>query len=262
MTSAEPHIAVGDIAARLDIGPGDTVLVSSDVLRLALACRERGERFDADVFIDSLQARIGATGTLLFPTYSWAFCKGEGFDAKKTPSLMGALTSQALRRPDFRRTRHPLYSFAVWGAGQQDLCALDNRDSWSEDSPFGYLYRRNAKNLFAGIHYRQAFTFDHYAEQKVGVPYRYFKSFFGPYTDENGTTTSRAEYTMYVRDLSLGIGTFVRPELDDVLAQAGLYQEQTINGVYFGQIALHGACDIMEQDIRDGGGLIYTAPEP
>jgi hypothetical protein len=40
-----------------------------------------------------------------------------------------------------------------------------------------------------------------------------------------------------------------------------LYAASSINGIYFGLVDLHGACDIMEHDLRTRGGLIYTAPE-
>lgn len=252
------YVPYAAIAERLAIAPGDILVVSSDVLRIAIACRDEGERFDANRFIDSLLARVGPGGTVLFPTFTWEFCKTGRFDVRETPSLMGALTNAALKRPDFRRTRHALYSFAVWGARQAELCALDNMSSWSEDSPFGWLVRAGARNLFVGIDYKLAFTFDHYAEQKVGVDYRYHKIFRGEYVDYD-RRARQAEFSMYVRDLARNIVTYISPRLDAELAAAGLYRTWSVNGVYFGMIDLAGASAIMEDDLRRKGGLIYTA---
>lgn len=254
------YVPYRQIAERLGLKKGSVVNVSSDVLRLALEARAHGETFDANQFIEGLQEAVGPDGTILFPTFTWDFCKGIPFDRRKAPSLMGALTNAALRRSDFRRTRHALYSFAVWGRMKDELCALDNISSWSADSPFGVMDRAHAINLFVGIDYKLAFTFDHYAEQTVGVPYRYHKAFRSTYIDDDGSS-SEAEFTMYVRDLALKIETFVSPRLDEVLTKAGCYTFTHVNGIYFGQVDLHGACRIMEQDIREGGGLIYTAPE-
>jgi aminoglycoside 3-N-acetyltransferase len=260
MPRSDRYIPYGEIIDRIDVGAGDVLVVSSDVLKLAICCREHGERFDPDRFIDSLVSKVTEAGTVLFPTFTWDFCKGSPYDRRFTPSRMGALTNAALKRPDFRRTRHPIYSFAVWGQKQAELCSLDNVDSWSEDSPFGWLYRAHAKNLFVGIDYKQAFTFDHYTEQKVGVDYRFHKTFSGKYVDSDGHCR-HVGYRMYVRDLSRKIATYVSPQLDTALTNAGLYTAYTINGIYFGLVDLHGACDIMEHDLRTGGGLIYTAPE-
>lgn len=260
MAATDRYVCYTEIIDHLDVGTGDILVVSSDVLRLILCCRDHGETFDSHRFLDSIQSKVGDTGTVLLPTFTWAFCKDHRYDVRTTPSAMGALTNAALKRSDFRRTRHPIYSFAVWGAKQAELCALDNVDSWSEDSPFGWLYRSGAKNLFVGIDYKLAFTFDHYAEQKVGVDYRYDKTFSGDYTDADGQTR-QAAYRMYVRDLSRKIATYVSPKLDAVLTDAGLYTACTINGISFGLVDLRGACDIMEHDLRNHGGLIYTAPE-
>lgn len=260
MAETGDYIPYTRIIDRIQIAQGDIVVVSSDILSLLLACRKHGESFSADLFIDSLRRKVGHAGTVLFPTFTWEFCRIGCFDIRRTPAMTGALGSAALKRADFHRTRHPIYSFAVAGAAQEELCALDNIGSWAEDSPFGWLYRAHAKNLFVGIDYKLAFTFDHYAEEKVGVDYRFHKTFLGTYTDTYGISR-RAEYTMYVRDLSRNIATFISPELDSVLKKAGYYQRWTMNGIPFGLIDLHGACDVMEDDIRSQGHLIYTAPE-
>lgn len=260
MPRSEPYIPYAEIIDHIDVGEGDIVVVTSDVLKLAICCRDHGERFNPDRFIDSLVRKVTEKGTVLLPTFTWHFCKGKTYDRRLTPSRMGALTNATLKRPDFQRTRHPIYSFAVWGQKRDELCSLDNVDSWSEDSPFGWLYRARAKNLFVGIDYKLAFTFDHYVEQKTGVDYRFHKTFSGEYVDNDGHSR-HAEYRMYVRDLSRKIATYVSPKLDSVLQAGGFYTAYSINGVYFGLVDLHGACETMERDLRSRGGLIYTAPE-
>ena len=67
------------------------------------------------------------------------------FDYKKTPSNCGSLSNIALQRSDFKRTKHPIHSFAVFGKHKNYLCNLENKSSWGEDSPFKFLYK-NSKN--------------------------------------------------------------------------------------------------------------------
>jgi len=256
MKGLSTYISYKDIISQIDINEGDIVTVSSDVLRLICVCRENNEVFDADTFIDTIIKKIGDKGTLLFPTYNWGFCKGDAFDYRNTLSQVGAINNAALKRKDFRRTKHPIYSFAVWGRDQDYLCNLNNIDAWGADSPFEYLYERRAKNLVIGIDYRDGLVSLHYAEEKAGVSYRFFKDFTAPYIDEDGTARN-STYRMYVRDLSLNVDTATNPLMDDVLLAKGYYSRYSFNGIYFGLVDVRGIGDVMEHDIRTKGGLVY-----
>ena len=244
------------IISHLDIKKGDIINVSSDILKLICVCRENDEVFDPNIFIDTIINKIGDEGTLLFPTYNWGFCRGEVFDYHKTLSKTGALSNIALKREDFKRTKHPIYSFAVWGKDQDYLYNLKNIRSYGPNSPFAYLYENYAKNLFIGIDYKNGLTFDHFIEEKVGVDYRYYKDFTAPYIDKNGQKQNLT-YRMYVRDLSLNVVTEISPRLDNILLDKGYYKKYSINGIYFSLLDLHGVGDIMEHDIRTKGGLVF-----
>ena len=63
-----------DLVAELPLERGDRVLVASDVTTLCWEALQQGKKFDLDRLIDLLQKKIGPEGTLLFPTYNWAFC--------------------------------------------------------------------------------------------------------------------------------------------------------------------------------------------
>ena len=90
------YISYKDIISHIDIEEGDIVNVSSDVLKLICVCRENNEAFDSNAFIDTIIKKIGNTGTLLFPTYYWRFCKGDTFDYRNTLSQTGGLSNVAL----------------------------------------------------------------------------------------------------------------------------------------------------------------------
>jgi len=257
MKDPNKYISYKDIVSHIDIKEGDIVIVSSDVLRLICVCRENNEKFDPNVFIDTIIKKIGVKGTLIFPAYNWGFCKGQAFDYHNTLSLTGGLSNVALKRRDFKRTRHPIYSFAVWGQDQDYLCNLNNKSGWGADSPYAYLHAKRAKNLFIGIDHKDGgFSQVHYAEEKVGVDYRYFKDFTAPYIDENGVEKNLT-FCSYVRNLSLCARTEISPRMDDVLLDKGYYLKYSINDIYFGLIDLRGIGDIMEHDIKKKGGLVY-----
>jgi aminopeptidase-like protein len=131
-------------------------------------------------------------GTLMFPTYNWDYCKGEPFDIARTPSRTGALGAMALRRSDFERTQHPIYSFAVWGVQKAYLCGLTNKKSFGWDSPFGVIDMM----LLVNIDAQHSLTFAHHVEQILQVPWRWEKDFGGysMYVRQDGVETDLFEF--------------------------------------------------------------------
>ena len=224
----------------LGIGRGDLLTVSSDITTLLFrmsteyGIRGRNERNAAlDELINTLQEAVGTEGTLLFPVFSWDWCRGKGFDIRTTKGEVGALQNWVLEnRADFRRTRHPMYSFMVWGKDAETLAAMDNQDAWGPASPFRYLQDHGGKHLLFNVDSWQALTFCHYVEQEVRVPYRHPKYFFGQYTDGRGVTETRM-YSMYVRDMDMEAAVGVH---NDWLAENGaakkvLWEENTLTAV-------------------------------
>ena len=95
------------------------------------------------------------------------FCIGKEYDIRSDKSETGSLSKVALQRSDFRRTKHPIYSFAVSGKDREKLLSLDDQSGWGPNSLFAYFHKSGAKNLFIGIDYKNGFTFDHYFEEKI-----------------------------------------------------------------------------------------------
>lgn len=231
------------------INPGDVVYVISDILELSKSERAQGKRFDRGEFIDSIQKMVTSEGTILFPTFNWDFCKGVAFDYLKTPSKTGALTSFALSREDFKRTAHPLYSFAVWGKDTQKLVKMDNENAFGPGSVFDYMNQVNAKALVVGLHVLDGMTYVHHVEHMVGVPFRYTKRFTAPYIEADGTTHDYS-CTMYVRDMDMDAREIeqFRP-LSDILERDGVSKTWNRDGVPFHVISLRELDKYVRDDL-------------
>lgn len=194
----------------LGIQNGDVLYVASDITRLMYHVSsnydiESGKEYDEYLngLVNTLQEVVGDTGTLLFPVFTWDFCRGKGFSVKTSKGEVGALNNWILKnRTDFQRTQHPMYSFMVWGKDASVLTEMQNTDAWGEDSPFAYLRSNKAKTLMIDTVPGKCFTFMHYVERYLGVPWRYMKDFVGEYTDVNGNISKR-KYSMFVRDLDI-----------------------------------------------------------
>lgn len=240
----------------LNVNKGDTIYIASDIVRILIFHKKEGINFLPNDLIEYFLAKIGPRGNLLFPTFSWNFCRGIGFNYRETPSESGSLTKIAMNRGDFIRTKHPMYSFAVKGKDQELLFNLDDESGWGPNSLFAYFHKHKSKNLFIGIDYKDGFTFDHYAEETVGVDYRYFKYFTGEYTDRYGSKSTK-KYKMYVRDLEKNITTAINEKLDEILIKKNAYKKKYFKDIYFGMIDMKISGDIMIDDIKKQGGLIY-----
>lgn len=196
------NISLEQIIEELDISIGTELMVSSDITRFWGEYRKYFRDFSPQRLIELLQKKVTCEGTLIFPTYSWDFCEGKGFDYYNTIPRTGGLGRVALSMEGFHRTQHPIYSFAVWGKGAEELCALQNKSAFGIDSPFNYLKENKVEHLMIGIPFIKGYTFVHYVEERVGVPYRYLKDFTGKYIDKDGNETVRT-YSMNVRDLDM-----------------------------------------------------------
>lgn len=241
------YVSYRNLVDQFDICQGDIVLVGSDITRIAVQSIRNGEKLDLNIFIDSLMNKIGESGTLLFPTFNWGFCNGETFDYNTTVSKTGALTNAALKREDFTRTQHPIYSFAVWGKDKEQLYNMNNKSSFGEDSPFAYLYRNKAKMLTIDLCYQNSFTFVHYVEEMEKVDYRYIKDFTSKYIDKAGNESIRT-YSMNVRDLDKGVVTKINP-IGEEMESRGTSRHKFINNVDFYVIDLNKSYEVIREDI-------------
>ena len=240
----------------LDVVKNDTILLTSNTLPILTKYKKIDKNY-FNKFIDTFIKKIGPGGTLLLPTFSWDFCKGLGFDYYNTNPETGSLSKIVLKRKDFVRTRHPIYSFAVTGKYKNQLYKIDTKSGWSKNSVFDFLYKKNAKNLFIGLDYKNGFTFDHYIEEKNKVSYRFFKTFSGKYISKNKKEKIK-KYKMFVRNPELNGKTEINNKLDDIMLKNGCYKKYEFNKIEIGIISLKKAGDIMDKDIKNNGKLIYS----
>lgn len=243
------YISLKELAKHLQISRGDNIFVTSDVKQLLYSLVTKGDDTDLNILIDGIIEIIGEEGTLVFPTFNWDFCKGVTFDIKKTACKTGSLGKLALKRNDFKRTKHPIYSFAVWGKGQEEMCKIDNKSSFGIDSPFTYMKENGFKNLFIDKDFGHSFVFVHYVEETSGpVSYRYLKDFTAQYIDEDGKSSVRT-YSMNVRDLDLDVTNRIDEFEDDFLA-AGVMKKFSVNDIEYKLVDLCGCYPIIAEDVK------------
>ncbi len=231
---------------------GDTVLLHSRILRTLVAARRAGRRgLAAEHVLESFLALLGEEGTLLLPLFNFDFADGKPFVFDETRSQMGALTEAGRKYPGAVRTGHPVYSFCVIGKEAPKFKNLDNKSGYGADSPFGLLRELNGKIAVLDLPDQGSMTFYHHIEEMNQVNYRYSKDFTAPYTDELGVTTDRT-YSIYVRDLEMGVVTNVTPA-GEVLWRNGLYSGSRPNeGGGLRSAVAQRVFEVISELIQDG----------
>ncbi len=244
INSEKDYISYKQIPFNLNIKPGDTLVVASDITRLAMVSMKKEGGFDANFLIDAIQKKLGKEGTLLIPAYNFNLRSGDEFSPVNTPPVTGALSLLAFHRSDFIRTWHPLHSFMVWGKHAMSFSELRNKSSFGRNSPFAFLEQLNAKMLFAGTKPADALTYTHYVEETLKVKYRRYLKIMIDYVDDHNIHTHK-DFLFYKKKPGW---TMVMDRLE-LLLRDEFIDDTTINGIRFCLLELPGAGKIIRNDI-------------
>jgi aminoglycoside 3-N-acetyltransferase len=180
-----------------------------------------------------------AVGTLAVPAFNFAFAEGNPFDPSTAPAQgMGVFSEYVRTRPGALRTPHPLQSLAVIGRHAAELAGRDTPSAFDPSSAFERLLELDFKVLLLGADI-QAVSLLHYSEQRLGVPYRYWKDFSG--LVRTGETWETRTYRMYVRDLQLDPQLKIYT-IQDLLEARGQWRSAPLN---YGQLVVFKARDFV-----------------
>jgi len=182
------------------VWPGDHLFLHSDAIILAQLKGQpaRDEAFES--LLSALRQALGADGTLIIPTFTYSFTKGEDYDVRHSPSMVGDFTEFVRKRFPKHRSHQPIFSVVALGPDAVLYQEADVADCFGPESAFGRLYQKDGMIVCAGCSLERI-TFTHFVEQKFGVDYRYMKDFSGKILDD-AHPHGRSVTTRYlVRDL-------------------------------------------------------------
>ena len=193
-----------DALCSANIEKGDIIFVHSDVSVFGKLGNVRDRDKFLDMILNAFKEAVGSEGTIIMPTFTYSFTKGETYCPETSPSTVGVLTEFFRKQSGVARTIHPIFSAAVWGKEKAYFTEGLSKDSFDDDSIFGKLRKKKGKLVFFGVDFH-AMTFLHHIEQKHVVPYRYMKSFTGRI--KVGDKEYEDTYTYYVRYLDKNVVT-------------------------------------------------------
>lgn len=205
------------------VSSGDTVFLHCDAFFLAqISGSSTLEKMD--FFFNVLDQLLGEHGTLILPTFTYSFTKGEEFNLEQTPSTVGLLTEYFRKREGVKRSKDPNFSIACSGRHKEKFINAPIHDTFGLDSIFGILYSQNAHIICLGCSFDRI-TYTHYVEEVLNVDYRYFKEFSGQIVDQSTKKEVKVHY--FVRDTSFDTSVNLGL-LKNILEEKSLLKKSTI----------------------------------
>lgn len=191
--------ALSHTLSTLGIARGSALMVHSDAMAVA---QFPGQSNSAGMhaFWSGIQEWLGDEGTLLVPTFTYSLTRQVCFDRATSPSEVGLMTELFRTLPYVGRTRDPIFSMAVWGAGGDEIITAGGHDCFGQDSPFAWLAAHDGWIAGFACH-PDRITFTHYVEQQLGVDYRFMKRFEGEVCEGGAVRPWYCDY--FVRRLDL-----------------------------------------------------------
>lgn len=118
--------------------------------------------------------------TLIFPTYTFSFCRNEVFNYFSSETKMGVLNEYIRVKYSNNRSLDPLLSHVLIGKNKFLIDKI-GKDSIGTNSTFDLIAKSNlkVKFLFFGSKLSKCFTFMHYLEFMEKINYRYQRIFYG-----------------------------------------------------------------------------------
>lgn len=195
----------------------ETLFIHSDVMFGAPA-----PGFNRKQYLNVLYQVIKNLGVknIIVPTFTYSFCNGEIYDVNKSKTTMGAFNEFVRNQEERYRTMDPLLSLSV-------PCELKERfqklgeHSLGENSGLDLLHHMDGvKFLFLGAQLGNCFTYVHYVEKMLDVPYRFDMPFSGNVIDESGDKT---EITQYMHTACYGVKPADYYYFEDYLEEKGFF---------------------------------------
>ena len=168
---------------KLGLEEGSTVYVTGNLGKIGFPYSLSGTKIKSKIqilefYLNTILEIIGVNGTIIFPTHSFDLIKNqEIFDPNETPT--NYTFSEFLRiKLQSRRQVHPYASISSYGKYAKKIIPdLITKHAYGLDSPYTFFENNECLFISLGLPLRKSISAVHYCEFKVGVPYRYTKSF-------------------------------------------------------------------------------------
>ena len=180
------------------ITAGSTVFSHSNIGYFGALQNGGGKQDYFDAIYGAFQDVLTESGTLIVPTFTYSYCKGQDFSPDETPSTCGIFTEMIRLHTKALRSNEPIFSVAAIGPRARELTEDVGEECFGQGSFWQRLLESGG--IICNLNFDAGSTFIHYAERCLNVPYRYDKIFEGNLVGSAGKRKTRAIF--YCQDLS------------------------------------------------------------
>lgn len=178
--------------ALLNVGASDceTLFIHSDVM-----FGRPAEGFKRKEYLGTLYEIVAGLNikNIIVPTFTYSFCNNEDYDVTGSKTSMGAF-NEYVRKLDGRyRTDDPILSVSVPVELKEKFENASN-ESLGVNSALDIIHSMDdVKFLFLGAEMGDCFTYVHYVEKMMNVPYRFDMAFEGNVIYPDGSVKRRTQ---------------------------------------------------------------------
>ena len=142
---------------------------------------------------------------------------------------MGILNEYLRKQPGRYRTMDPLLSLSVPDELKGQFSNLSEHSLGIGSGLDALHHMKDVKFLFLGARFHDCFTYLHYVEKILDVPYRYDQPFTGTVIDENGNST---EQTQYIHTACKGVKLREDTRFEDYLTEHGFLKKVSLGNSF------------------------------
>lgn len=169
----------------------ETLFIHSDIMFGTLRTGVRRKEL-----LNAIHEQVACLGVknLIIPTFTYSFPNNEVYNITTSKTSMGAYNEFVRKQVGRFRTDDPLLSVSVPLSLKCEFDHVSNH-SLGESSALDILHHlENVKFLFLGAEMADCFTYVHYVEKMLDVPYRFDMGFEGEVIYPNGDSVHRKQY--------------------------------------------------------------------
>tara|TARA_B100000963_G_scaffold350223_1_gene360216 strand:+ start:698 stop:1588 length:891 start_codon:yes stop_codon:yes gene_type:complete len=233
------------------ITKGSNIYVGIDILRIAKLLKYNSKNLHnlADTILKFLMKHVGKSGTIVIPVFNFECVSQNKFDRKNSVGQSGMFGNLLLKKFYKFRTRHPMYSFLVFGKKSKLYLKKDNIGATDKNSLWKNFNEDNFELITLGHHYVRSLTHVHYLENLINVNYRENKIFKVSYKDINGKVFVK-NYSFFARKLDVCEFSSITKKCDKVMFNLKIADFLYNNGLICFKLNLNKASKLILKSIK------------
>ncbi|WP_456324635.1 DUF4910 domain-containing protein [Desulfonauticus submarinus] len=237
---------LAEAIAKAGIKRGDVVFSHSNIGYFGFPEEGRSKEIVFHTILDAFFDVLGDEGTLIVPTFTYSFCKGQPFDPAQTPSTCGIFPEMLRQHPDAHRSHDPIFSVTAIGKRAKEFTSNVPVECFGKDSFWERFLL--ADGIICNLNFDAGSTFIHYVERCLNVPYRYNKLFTGFLIINNKPIKGSAIY--FCRDLSNPDTVASFEEFDKLAREEGLVHSEQVGRGAIVSIRAKDTYDLISQRLN------------